>query len=63
LQAKGIIEVPKGEETGVGRDLGTVELQLETVIEGDPESGIVVFTRRTVHLQLRLCRLFLCTIY
>ena len=50
-QAEGIIEIPKGEQTSVGRHLRAVELQLQAGIEGDPESGIVCFTRRTVHVQ------------
>ena len=33
------------------------------MVEGDPESGTVCFTRRTIHLQPRSRRLFLCTIY
>src|SRR3954465_889874 len=48
-QAKGTIEVSKGEQTSVGRDPRTVELQLETGIEGDPESGPICFTHRTAH--------------
>ena len=52
-QAEGIIEIPKGEQTSVGRHFRTVELQLQAGIEGDPESGIVFFTRCTVHLQPR----------
>src|SRR5215203_7227503 len=33
------------------------------MVEGDPESGTVCFTRRAIHLQPRSRRLFLCTIY
>jgi hypothetical protein len=62
-QAEGIIEVPKGEQPSVGRHLRTVKLQFEAMVECDPESGTVCFTRRTIHLQPRCCRLFLCTIY
>src|SRR5215204_5128933 len=33
------------------------------MVECDPESGTVCFTRRAIHLQPRSSRLFLCTIY
>src|SRR5215213_9621331 len=33
------------------------------MVECDPESGTVCFTRRTIHLQPRSRRLLLCTIY
>src|SRR5829696_7729070 len=33
------------------------------MVECDPESGTVCFTRRAIHLQPRSRRLFLCTIY
>jgi hypothetical protein len=52
-QAEGIIEVPKGEQTSVGRNSRTVKLQLQAGVESDPESGIVRFTRRPIHLQPR----------
>jgi hypothetical protein len=52
-QAKRIIEIPKREQTSVGRDPRTMELQLQAGIKRDPESGITFFTRRTVHLQPR----------
>jgi len=51
-QAKSIIKLAKGEQASIGRDLGAVELQLEAVIEGDPESNST-FTRRTAHVPLR----------
>ena len=50
-QAEGIIEIPKRKQTSVGRHARTVELQLETVIKGDPESSIAFVTRCTVHVQ------------
>jgi hypothetical protein len=43
-EAKGIIEVPKGKQTSVGRHARTVELQLQSKIESHPESSIVFFT-------------------
>ena len=52
-QAEGIIEVPKGEQPSVGRYARTVGFQLQAMIECDPESGAVTFTRCTVDLQLR----------
>ncbi|ACL57905.1 hypothetical protein Mnod_2954 [Methylobacterium nodulans ORS 2060] len=50
-QAKGIIKIPKGQQTSIGCHSRTVEFQLQAGIEHDPESGIVFFTRCTVHLQ------------
>ena len=41
-QAKRIIEIPKGEQTSVGRDPRAMELQLQAGVEGDPESGIAL---------------------
>jgi len=52
-QAEDLIEVSKGEHTNVGRHSRTMEFQLQVRIESDPESGIVFFTRCTVHLQPR----------
>jgi hypothetical protein len=52
-QAKGIIEISKREQASIGRHSRPMEFQPEAVIEGDPESGIVFFTRCTVHLQPR----------
>ena len=52
-QAKRIIEIPKREQPSVGRHSRTVEFELQAGIERDPESGIVFFTRCTVHVQPR----------
>ena len=52
-QAEGIVKFAKGEQTSVGRDPRTMELQLQTGIELDPEGGIAFFTRCTVHFQPR----------
>src|SRR5215208_3299850 len=52
-QAESIIEVSKGEQASVGRDLGAVKFELQAEIERDPESGIAFFTRCTVHLRPR----------
>ena len=54
-QAKGIIEVPKGEQPSIGRHLRTVEFQLQAGIERDLENGPAFVTRYTVHLQPRGC--------
>ena len=52
-QAERIIEISKREQTSIGCHPRTVEFQLQAMIEGDPESGAVAFTRCTVHLQPR----------
>ena len=52
-QAEGIIEVPNGEQPSVGRHLRTVKLQFEAMVECDPQSGTVCFTRRTIYVQPR----------
>ena len=56
-QAERIIEIPEREQASIGRHSRPMEFQPEAVIEGDPESGIVFFTRCTVHLQPRGCYL------
>jgi hypothetical protein len=50
-QAEGIIEFPEGEETGVGRDPGAVELQLQATVEFEPKTGLSRFTRWVFHLR------------
>ena len=40
-QAEGIIEFAAGEQPTIGRDLRSVELQLEAAVERDPKSGIL----------------------
>jgi hypothetical protein len=45
-QAKGIIKLPIGEQSGVRCDPGTVKLQLQATVEIDPQMGISAFTRR-----------------
>ncbi len=39
-QAKGIVELPIGEKSSVGSDLGTVELKLQAAVEIDPQMGV-----------------------
>jgi hypothetical protein len=45
-QAKGIVKLPIGEQSGVRSDPGTVELQLHAAVEIDPQMGVSGFTRR-----------------
>jgi hypothetical protein len=45
-QSDRIIQFPIRQQPGVGRDLGTVELKLETTVEIDPQMGFAGFTRR-----------------
>jgi len=45
-QAKGIVKLPIGEQSGVRGDPGTVELQLHAAVEIDPQMGVSGFTRR-----------------
>ncbi len=49
-QAKRVVEFPKVEQPGVGGDLGTVEFQLEALVESDPLIRELRFTQRHVHL-------------
>ena len=39
-QAKGIVKLPIGEQSGVRCDPGTVELQLQATVEIDPQVGV-----------------------
>ncbi len=45
-QAKSIIKLAIGEQSGVRCDPGTVELQLQATVEIDPQMGVSGFTRR-----------------
>jgi hypothetical protein len=45
-QAKGIVKLPIGEQSGVRRDLGTVEFKLQAAVEIDPQMGGSGYTRR-----------------
>jgi hypothetical protein len=38
-QAERVIEVPKGEQPGIGGDRRTVKLELEAAVEYDPKIG------------------------
>jgi hypothetical protein len=46
FQAKGIVKLAIGEQSGVRCDPGTVELQLQATVEIDPQMGVFGFTRR-----------------
>jgi hypothetical protein len=48
-QAEGIVQFPKGEQPGIGRDLGAVEFQLEPAIEPELDRGFSRFTRWMSH--------------
>ena len=61
-QSKRVVEFAKGEQTGVGGDFRTVELQLQVGIKGDAQSGLVCFTRRTVHVWPHSHQLSFCSI-
>ncbi len=61
-QAKRIIEIAKGKQTSIGRHSRAVELQLQTGIKGDPESGFAFFTRRPVHVWLHSHQLSLWSV-
>ena len=39
-QAKGIVELPIGEKSSVGSDLGTMEFEFEAAVEIDPQMGV-----------------------
>ena len=45
-QAKGIVKLPIGEQSGIRCDPGTVKLQLQATVEIDPQMGLSGFTRR-----------------
>jgi hypothetical protein len=61
-QAKGVVQLAIGEQTGVGGDPGTVELELDAAVEGDPQR-FFRFTRRVRHPRLAPLPLSLWNIY
>jgi hypothetical protein len=61
-QSKRIVDFAKGEQTSIGRHSRAVELQLQTGIKGDPESGFAFFTRRPVHVWLHSHQLSLWSV-
>ena len=48
-QTKGIVEFAAGKQPAIGRDLRSVELQLEATVERQPKINILRFTRRSFH--------------
>ena len=48
-QPKDVVEFPIGKQTGVGRDPGTVELELDPAVEIDPKRLLLRFTHRVRH--------------
>ena len=45
-QSEGIVKFPIGKKPSIGRDLGTVEFQLQAAVKTDPQRGLFAFTRR-----------------
>ncbi len=58
-QAKGIVKLPIGEQTGVGSDLETVKSQLQTAVEINPRRDLSAFTRWVV----RSASVLMCICY
>ncbi len=50
-QAKGIVKLSIGEQTGVSSDLGPVELKLQTAVKIDPKAPLFRFTHRVGHIR------------
>ncbi len=50
-QSDRIIQFPIRQQPGVGRDLGTVELKLETTVEIQPQNPCFPFTHRASHIN------------
>jgi hypothetical protein len=48
-QPEGVVQLPVGQQAGVGRDTAAVELQLQAAIEIDPQGAVIRFTRWVVH--------------
>ena len=48
-QTQGIVEFAAGQQTTIGRDLRSVELQLETAVERQPKISTLRFTHRRFH--------------
>jgi hypothetical protein len=51
-QAERVIELAIGQQSGIGSDAGTVELQLEATVEIQPESIGIRFTCWPRHQRL-----------
>ena len=48
-EPEGPIEFAVGEQAAVGRDPGTVELELDPTVEGSPQRRLFGFTRLVSH--------------
>ena len=48
-QPKDVVEFPIRKQTGIGRDRGSVELELHTAVEIDPKRLPFRFTHRVRH--------------
>ena len=48
-QSEGFVKLPEGKKPGIGRDLGTVELQLQPSVEIQPQHPRLTFTHRVSH--------------
>jgi hypothetical protein len=48
-QCEGVIKVAIGEQTGVGRDPRSMELQLQATVEKRPQRSPIRFTLRVPH--------------
>ena len=48
-QAEDVVQLAVREQTPIRGDLGTVELELDAAVEGDPERRLFAFTRRVRH--------------
>jgi hypothetical protein len=48
-QPKGVVQFSVDKDYGVGGDPATVELQLQSAVDLDPQGAIISFTRRVFH--------------
>ncbi len=48
-QSEGFVKLPEGKKPCIGRDLGTVEFQLQAPVETKPQRPVSRFTRRARH--------------
>jgi hypothetical protein len=48
-QAERVVQFPEGEQSGIGRELGTMEFKLQAAVKPDPQTDRLRFTRRIVH--------------
>jgi hypothetical protein len=48
-QSEGIVKLPEGKKSSIGRDLGTMEFQLQPTVEIQPQDPSFAFTRQVSH--------------